>query len=130
MRVLLDTHAFLWANSDPGRLEPHRGVVEDPANQRLVSAVTSWELAIKVAVGRLVLPDTPTRWVPERLRALAATPLAIDHRHALAVADLPAIHRDPFDRLLVAQARALGVPILTADRVIARYDVKTLLLDG
>lgn len=130
MRLLLDTHAFLWAHADPARLGPHRDTIEDPDAERLVSAVTSWEIAIKVALGRLHLPEPPERWVPARLHAIAATPLAVEHPHALRVAGLPPLHRDPFDRLLVAQAQILGVPILTADRQIARYEVETFLIEA
>lgn len=129
MRVLLDTHVFLWANVEPDRLGSQRALVEDPDVERLVSAVSTWEIAIKVGIGRLTLPDPPLRWIPDRLRALAATPVAIEHLHAIAVAELPLLHRDPFDRLLVAQARVLDVPILTADTEIARYDVETLLIE-
>ena len=84
----------------------------------------------KYALNKLSLPDPPARYVPERLRAIGAEALPIEHTHALAVADLPLLHSDPFDRLLVAQARALDVPILTADPTIARYPVRTLLVSG
>ena len=74
------------------------------------------------------LPDDPQRYVPDSMRAIGVDPLSIDHGHALAVFDLPPHHSDPFDRLLVAQARALRLPIVTADRHIALYDVETLLI--
>lgn len=127
MKVLLDTHIFLWALTEPKRLGRHMPLVEDRRNTLLVSAVTSWEIAIKYGLGRLDLPERPERYVPERLRRLGAEPLAIEHGHALAVAGLPTLHRDPFDRLLVAQAGLLGVPILTADPQLAQYGVQTLM---
>lgn len=126
MKVLLDTHAFLWLQTAPERLSEHLRLLEDERNELLVSAVSSWEIAIKYGLGRLSLPEPPERYVPERIRQIAATPLAIEHRHALAVAGLPPLHRDPFDRLLVAQAGLLDVSILTADPQIAQYPIRTL----
>lgn len=124
--MLLDTHAFLWATGFPHRLGDQRPLVEDEGTEVLLSAASSWEIAIKFALGRLSLPEPPARYVPDRVRALAATPVAIEHAHALAVADLPLHHRDPFDRLLIAQARTLAVPIVTADFAFAAYDVDVL----
>jgi PIN domain nuclease of toxin-antitoxin system len=126
VKVLLDTHAFLWLHTNPDRLGEHLTLLEDRRNELLVSAVSSWEIAIKYGLGRLDLPEPPDRYVPERLRRMGAEPLAVEHTHALAVAGLPRLHRDPFDRLLVAQAGLLGVPILTADPQVAQYPVATL----
>ena len=126
MRLLLDTMAFLWANAEPGRLGDQRAVVEDERNELLVSAATSWELAIKVALGRIELPAPVGRYVPERIRLLGATPVAVEHGHALAVATLPPVHRDPFDRLLVAQANVLSASLISADPVFESYDVSLL----
>jgi PIN domain nuclease of toxin-antitoxin system len=128
MRLLLDTHVFLWLNTEPERLGDHLALVENPRHDRLVSAASSWEIAIKSSIGRLKLPEPVARWMPARLSDIGATPVPVEHAHALAVADLPPHHRDPFDRLLVAQAQMLGVPLLTADRQIARYDVDVLLV--
>lgn len=105
----------------------HRQLVEDPRTELLVSAVVSWEIAIKYGLDRLPLPEPPERYVPERIRAIGATAFPIEHTHALAVAELPPLHRDPFDRLLVAQAGLLAAPILTADPAIAAYEVRTLM---
>ncbi len=128
MQLLLDTHVFLWLLAEPERLDQRLGTLEDPANTLLLSAVSSWEMAVKFRLGRLDLPDDPKRYVPARMRAIGATPLAVEHSHVLAVADLPAIHRDPFDRMLVAQARQLALTIVTADADVARYDVRTILV--
>lgn len=128
MRLLLDTHVFLWLLAEPERLGQHLASVEGAGNDLLVSAASSWEIAIKVRLGRLSLPDDPKRYVPDRMRALGAEPLPVEHAHALAVADLPMLHRDPFDRVLVAQARHLELTIVTADADIARYDVRTILV--
>ncbi len=128
MRLLLDTHVFLWLLAEPERLGAQLALVEDPAVELLVSAASSWEIAIKHGLGRLPLPEPPERYVPDRIRAIGATPLAIEHGHALAVAALPALHGDPFDRLLVAQAKLLDLEILTADSAIARYPVRFRLI--
>jgi PIN domain nuclease of toxin-antitoxin system len=127
VRLILDTHVFLWLHTEPQRLGKHLALVEDANTELLLSAASSWEIAIKHALGRLSLPEPPERYVPERMRAIGALALPIEHSHALAVWSLPQLHRDPFDRLLVAQAQALDVPILTADPAVARYPVRALL---
>jgi PIN domain nuclease of toxin-antitoxin system len=126
VRILLDTHVFLWLQTEPERLQEHLSLVEDRRNELLLSAASSWEMAIKYALGRLPLPESPQRYIPARMRAVGAKALAITHTHALAVAELEQLHRDPFDRLLVSQARALDVPLLTADPAIVQYPVRTL----
>jgi PIN domain nuclease of toxin-antitoxin system len=128
VRLLLDTHVLLWAAVDPERLGDTAGVLEDPDNQLLVSAASSWEIAVKYALDKLQLPEPPERYVPYVVRELAATPVAVEHAHALAVASLPHHHRDPFDRMLVAQAQLLRVPIVTADGTLDAYDVDVLLV--
>jgi PIN domain nuclease of toxin-antitoxin system len=128
VRLLLDTHIFLWLLAEPERLGGYIASLEDPGNELLLSAASSWEIAIKVQLGRLDLPDNPRRYVPDRMRAIGAEPLPVQHSHALAVRDLPPLHSDPFDRLLVAQARDLRLWIVTADPQIARYEVETLLV--
>jgi len=128
VKILLDTHIFLWLNTEPERLGERLALVEDDGNALLVSAASSWEIAIKYGLGRLPLPEAADRYVPARLRALGAEAIAIEHSHALAVAGLPKLHRDPFDRLLVAQAGLLDIPILTANPQIAAYPVHTLMV--
>jgi PIN domain nuclease of toxin-antitoxin system len=128
VRVLLDTHVFLWLQTEPERLGDRLALVEDSATTLLLSAASSWEVAIKYALGRLPLPEPPARYVPTRMRAIGAEALPIEHPHALAVASLPPLHGDPFDRLLVAQATIAGVPILTADPAVAQYPAETLLV--
>jgi PIN domain nuclease of toxin-antitoxin system len=128
LRVLLDTHVFLWLNAEPGRIGDQLAILEDPGTELLLSAASSWEIAIKNALGRLSLPESPERYVPERLRRIGANALAIEHSHALAVATLPLLHRDPFDRLLVAQAKVLDLSIMTTDPAVAQYPVRTLIV--
>jgi PIN domain nuclease of toxin-antitoxin system len=128
VQLLLDTHVFLWLLAEPERLGQQIRALEDPANDLFLSAASSWEIVIKVGLGRLKLPDEPRRFIPDRMRAIGAQPLAVEHPHALAVAELPLLHKDPFDRLLVAQARHLGLSVVTADSAIAQYDVSTILV--
>jgi PIN domain nuclease of toxin-antitoxin system len=128
VRLLLDTHVFLWLQTEPERLGGHLTLVEDRANTLLLSAASSWEIAIKFGLGRLPLPEPPDRYVPTRMRAIGAEALPIEHSHALAVVALPALHRDPFDRLLIAQAEATGAALLTADPAVAQYPAETLLV--
>jgi PIN domain nuclease of toxin-antitoxin system len=91
-----------------------------------LSAASAWEIAIKYALKKLQLPEAPGRYVPSRLDAMRIAALPIEHEHALQVAELPPHHRDPFDRLLIAQARVESLPILTTDPVFASYDVVTI----
>jgi len=91
-----------------------------------VSAVVGWEITIKHAMGRLELPAPPRSWVPDKVRDGAMTPLPVELSHALAVADLPDHHRDPFDRLLIAQAHAERLTLVSADAAFDRYDVPVL----
>src|SRR4051794_5189327 len=96
-------------------------------NTLLLSAASSWEIAIKYRLGKLFLPQPPAQYVPDRMRLSGVTSLSVDHAHALRVADLPDLHSDPFARLTIAQARALAVPIVTADRQLAAYSVDVVL---
>jgi PIN domain nuclease of toxin-antitoxin system len=123
-RFLLDTHVWLWMVARPDRLSTEaRSLLENVENVLLFSAASSWEIAIKHALGKLVLPDAPSRYVPAQIEKTGVTPLPVEHSHALHVADLPPHHRDPFDRLLVAQARLERVPIVTTDARFRPYDV-------
>ena len=127
MRVLLDTHTFLWWNTDDPRLSPvAREVIADGRNELYLSVASAWEIAIKAARGSLILPEPPEQYVPSRLRLHHMSVLAIQLRHALHVYDLPLIHRDPFDRLLIAQSRLEELPLLTADPDIRHYDVNVV----
>lgn len=120
---LLDTHVVLWWLDDPARIAPAaRAVVADGANVLFVSAGVGWEMAIKRALGRLSFPGN----LAEVLRSERIDVLPIDLSHALAVADLPALHQDPFDRIQIAQARLEDLMIVTRDPQIARYDVTVL----
>ena len=127
MRILLDTQCWLWMVAFPERLSAEaRTVIETTEHELFLSAASAWEIAIKHALGKLQLPDPPERFVMTRMTRLRTLPLAIEHAHALRVAVLPPHHRDPFDRLLVAQAQLEQLPILTNDPLFHRYDVETI----
>lgn len=127
MRVLLDTHVWLWMLAAPERLSKKgRSIVIAADNELVLSAASTWEIAIKFALGKLRLPETPQAYVPRLMARTGVTPLPVHARHTLQVATLPAHHRDPFDRLLVAQAQLEDLPILTADTSFRPYDVKTV----
>lgn len=127
MRALLDTHAFLWWIADDSRLSKKaREIIADGHNELFLSAASGWEMAIKARLGKLQLSDPLERFVPEQLIINGIEGLPVQMRHTLHVQTLPDYHRDPFDRLLVAQAQLEGLPILTRDPYIARYQVKTI----
>ena len=130
MTYLLDTHVWLWMLADPGRIRLDLAAELGADRTRLLlSAATSWEIAIKWAVGRLTLPEPPASYVPSRMQRTKVEPLAVTHSHALQVATLPRQHGDPFDRLLVAQAQLEGVPIVTVDGAFDAYDVDVVRAD-
>lgn len=127
MKVLLDTHSFLWWVTDDPRLSPRaREIIGNGENTLLFSAASAWEIAIKARLGRLVLSEPVAEFVPDQLALNAIESLPIALNHALAAGSLPDHHRDPFDRMLVAQGQAENMPILTGDPLIAQYEVEIL----
>jgi PIN domain nuclease of toxin-antitoxin system len=127
MRLLVDTHCWLWMLVSPARLgEPLRQLLTDPENELLLSAASAWEIAIKYALGKLPLPVEPGAYVPSRMASSGTAGLPIQHAHALHVATLPPHHRDPFDRLIVAQAQLERLTVVTVDPQFAAYDVAFL----
>lgn len=124
MRLLLDTHTFLWWVSDWREIaEATREAIADPENEVFVSAVSGWEIGIKKAKGRLVAPDNLSAVVEEK--HFAHLPLTFEHAEKAAV--LPMHHRDPFDRMLVAQAQVEELVLVTRDKRIPSYDVRTMV---
>jgi PIN domain nuclease of toxin-antitoxin system len=125
MNLLLDTHALIWWLEDSPRLgKSARHAVRALATTRTISVVSAWEIVIKIGIGRLKLSVDPEESIPE-LFFNGFEPLSIQFRHAYALRDLPPHHSDPFDRMLVAQAKTEGLTILTADPKIAAYGVPT-----
>ena len=124
MTYLLDTHVWLWMLTSPTRIRPDllEGLL-DRRTRVLLSAASSWEIAIKWAMGRLALPEPPATYVPTRMQRSGVEGLAVAHSHALQVSTLPPHHRDPFDRLLIAQAQVETLAIVTVDEAFDAYDV-------
>ncbi|HET7295050.1 MAG TPA: type II toxin-antitoxin system VapC family toxin [Vicinamibacteria bacterium] len=127
MRLLLDTQAFLWwVGASPRLSRRAKTSIADARNQCFVSLASGWEIAIKVSLGKLRVAAAIDRFLPEQLAQNGFQPLAIDFKHTARVAGLPFHHRDPFDRLLVAQAIEEDLAIVTADPIFARYGVKRI----
>ena len=127
MRHLLDTHTFLWWVTDDRQLSAGvRRVIGSPEHEILFSAASAWELAIKAQLGRIGLPPDPAEFIRRQLIINGFVALPITLEHAMRVARLPPLHRDPFDRILIAQALLENVPLLTADRLIGQYPVRVV----
>ena len=126
MKLLLDTHTFIWWDSDPARLSSVAlAALRDPANRVWLSVVSVWEILIKAQLGklsvRLPLPDIVAQ---QQANGLQVLPVTLPH--SLALDGLPPIHKDPFDRLLIAQAVVEGAELVSADRVFSQYPVRLL----
>ena len=123
MKLLLDTHVLLWWLGDDMRLRAEaRNAIAEPENIVFVSAATTWEIAIKTSLGKLTLPEG----LEDQISKNAFTPLPITIAHTLAIAQLPPIHQDPFDRMLVSQALLEDMTLITHDQRIMKYDVEIL----
>ena len=126
MKGLLDTHTFIWWDSDPPRLSNGAlAFLREPSNTLLLSVVSVWEMAIKVQLGRLSL-HLPLRTIIRQQQANGLQVLPVTLDHVLALETLPAPHKDPFDRLLVAQAIAEGAVLLTSDKMFRNYPVNVV----
>ncbi len=127
MKYLLDTHALLWSADDDPRLGRRaRATILDDAPTLTVSVASAWELSIKTGVGKLVLAPSAVKWFAKATRLGRIQVLAVELDHLDELESLPRHHGDPFDRLMICQARALGLTIITRDRAFSDYDVETL----
>ncbi len=127
MRALLDTHVLIWGFEAPERISRGaRSVLEDPASDLVWSVVGTVEMAMKVPLGKLRIPGTLDSFLEEQRALMGLEILPVEQRHALRLASLPPHHRDPFDRLLIAQAMAEGIPVVTSDARFRAYDVEVL----
>ena len=115
----------MWVVNDAPELSGRAGTVVDPENDVYLSAVSAWEIAVKHALGRLPLPDSPERFVPEQRKQQGIEELPLDEESALHLTRLPMLHKDPFDRMLVCQAITQALLILTPDELISQYPVRT-----
>lgn len=126
MRLLLDTCTFLWLAGGHALSAASAAAVRDASNEVYLSAVSVWEIATKHQAGRLPLPEPPDRLIPTERRLRGVEPLAFDEESALQVLRLPALHRDPFDRMLISQAIAGSLAIVTPDPLISQYPVRVV----
>ena len=127
MRLLIDTCTFLWIVGGAKELSSRaREAFADPASEVFLSAASAWEIAVKHRLGKLPLPTPPDEFVPAQRAAHGIEPLAVEEESALHIAKLPDLHRDPFDRMLVAQALVGGLVLVTPDEAIRRYPARTL----
>lgn len=127
MKYLVDTGVWLWSIGPVERInQAGRQVLENGQEELYLSAVTAWELSIKMRIGKLHLPSPPAQCIPAFMARQGLWPLPVTHTHALKVYDLPLHHRDPFDRLIIAQAITEKMCVLTADRVFEKYPVEVL----
>jgi PIN domain nuclease of toxin-antitoxin system len=124
MKYLVDTSVLIHSLISRPKLNDRAlGLLADDSSELYLSAVSSWEVAIKANTGKLVLPKRPSQIVAKAMSLMSLGSLDITHLHALAVEDLPNYHRDPFDRMLIAQANAEQMVLLTADRIFEKYKV-------
>ena len=127
MRILLDTHTVLWWVDGSDQLSTlARDLMSDPQTSNLLSVITMWEVAIKYHLGRLRIPGTPEEFFSSLTQELDLIVLPIEKAYAFTAASLPLHHRDPFDRMLIAQATIENVPILSSDNHLTRYPVQVL----
>ena len=127
MKVLLDTHAFLWWNTeDPQLSKRAREIIADGQSEIFISAASAWEIAIKTSKGMLALPEPPAHYVEKRMNLYRFQALPIQIYHASRVYELPLHHADPFDRLLIAQSQIESMPLISVDSEIRKYEVEVV----
>jgi PIN domain nuclease of toxin-antitoxin system len=127
LKLLLDTCTFLWSIEGGAALsDAARQALVDPANDVYLSVVSAWEIVVKHALGKLPLPEPPDRYVSAQRHMRGIESLPLDEDASLHLHRLPAVHRDPFDRMLICQALSGGLTLVTPDETIARYPVRTL----
>jgi PIN domain nuclease of toxin-antitoxin system len=127
MRILLDTCTFLWLVTDAPELSDlSREVFVNPGNEVYLSAVSTWEIAIKHAIGRLPLPEVPEKFIPALRKEHGVVSLALEEEATLHLTRLPEMHKDPFDRMLICQALVQGLVILTPDELIMQYPIRCI----
>jgi PIN domain nuclease of toxin-antitoxin system len=127
MRILLDTHVFLWyISADPKLPAAFRDAIRDPANEVFLSAASIWEAVIKHSLGKLPLPEAPAEYLPRQREAHRIAALPVDETALVHLATLPPLHRDPFDRILISQALQHGMCLATVDDAVRSYAVPLL----
>jgi len=126
MRILLDTCTFLWIITDAPELSTRaRELFRDPVNDVFLSSISTWEISIKHALGRLPLPESPERFIPAQREQHGVETLPLEESATLHLTRLPQLHKDPFDRMLICQAIIHGLTIMTPDELILQYPVRS-----
>jgi PIN domain nuclease of toxin-antitoxin system len=127
VKILLDTHAFLWAITDDPRLsQVHRSQYLEPRNELFLSVASLWEMLIKSGIGKLTLPAPAVPYLVKQMEKNRVSLLGVQLSHLSELETLPPLHRDPFDRMIVAQARAERMPVMSDDPALRNYDVSLL----
>jgi PIN domain nuclease of toxin-antitoxin system len=127
MRAILDTHAILWwVTNNPQLSQAVHNLITDSGNIFYISVASSWEIIIKFNTGKLPLPEPPTQFIQSCLSVNHFESMSIELSHVLQLNTLPDHHKDPFDRILIAQAQVENIPILTLDKLIIQYPVQTI----
>jgi len=127
MKILLDTHIFLWFISGDTKLSTDvRDAIRDPGNEVYLSAVSIWEAIVKYQLGKLPLPESPETYLPKQRDLHQISSLALDESSVVQLANLPPLHRDPFDRMLVCQALQNSLTIATVDAAVRAYSISVL----
>ena len=127
MRYLLDTHAFLWFVLDDQRISAKaKLIIEDSKNKIYFSAASAWEIAIKTELARLKIKGDLDRFIIEQLSTNSFVPLSITISHSLYTKRLPLVHKDPFDRIIIAQSKLENLPLISKDKKIRKYKVTTV----
>ncbi len=126
MKFLLDTHVFLWWITDSPLLSKKvRELISEGSSDLFWSSASSWEISIKYANGKLPLPDKPEVFIPSELASNRISSLSITDEHSFLAGKLPIYHHDPFDRMLIAQSNLENMPLISNDKIMSRYKVKT-----
>jgi PIN domain nuclease of toxin-antitoxin system len=127
MKYLLDTHAFLWFAEDNMRLsKTAKEIIADYRNNIYLSSASVWEISIKISIGKLKLKKDLNKFISENIIQYGFTPIAVTIPHTIEIAKLPEIHKDPFDRILIAQSIVEKIQIITSDKYINKYNIKTV----
>ena len=127
MKILLDTHILLWMSAAPKRLGNNaKSILQNRENQLYFSAASSWEISIKAGLDKLPLPEPPDEYISSRMKSLKILPLDVKHNHTFEIYNLPLYHRDPFDRILIAQAKLENLYLMSADKLFKPYEIDLL----
>ena len=127
MNVLLDSHTFLWWNTDDPRLSARaREIIANGQNHIFLSTASVWEIVLKTSKGKLILPEEPAPYIIGRMKTYHLQPLPVQISHVIRVYSLPQHHENPFNHLLIAQSQLEKLPLLTANADIKKYDVETI----